>query len=715
MQENLKQNPKVKILVGYHKPAVLLKDEILTPIHLGRALATEASKDGTMSEADFEWMCENMIGDDTGDNISHLNRYFNELTGLYWAWKNYDKLDNPDYIGFMHYRRHFILDEEVEQSEGYFKTYNFLTPHYLEQIGLNEKNIKNILLDTDLIQVAPVIRSDGLSVYEQFKELETPKYNLDADIFYQAMSLLEKEIPEYKQAFRDYLNSKEHICYNMFIMKKELFFRYAQFLFQALEILSNHFHFDDSQESFQNERILGYSLERLLGVFIFKYRQNLNIKKFKISFVQNCDLVIKEIDPAFLENNICIVLSCDENYVNYLGVCLSSILKSSSSDKNYDICILHNGLSSHSIQKILSLKNSDNISIRLFSIKAYLENIDFHVLGHFSEATYYRFFIPKLFSAYEKIIYLDTDMIILADLAQLYEIPLENNFVLATKNAAILTQLVQYKKNPNDQIKFMNQKMKLKNPYNYFQAGLLVFDIQKCRQINFTQACLDKLKELENPPLVDQDVLNCVLEGKVKFIDFKWNYVWHIDILNKVSFLPVAAMKEYIRAGKNPCIIHYAHSFKPWSNPSLPKAEIWWSYARNTYFYEEILYKNLALKFKGHYGADRRIKKQLSYKLGAEILSIKKAPLKVLILPFSLLFLIYQHRANRKIYESVISVNENLKLPTLQSYKDYNKALDVKKHLSYRLGAALLKNPLTFIFKIKGIYKKWKEDKENEL
>ncbi|KQH56827.1 glycosyl transferase, partial [Campylobacter coli] len=96
----INENPKVKILVGYHKPAVLLKDEILTPIHLGRALATQVSKDGEMSKEDFKWMCENMIGDDTGDNISHLNRYFCELTGIYWAWKNYDKLGNPDYIGF---------------------------------------------------------------------------------------------------------------------------------------------------------------------------------------------------------------------------------------------------------------------------------------------------------------------------------------------------------------------------------------------------------------------------------------------------------------------------------------------------------------------------------------------------------------------------------------------------------------------------------------
>ncbi|EAM0315351.1 DUF4422 domain-containing protein, partial [Campylobacter coli] len=110
-------NPKVKILVGYHKPATLIKNEIFTPIHLGRDLATQASKDGEMSQEDFDWMCENMIGDNTGENISYLNRYFCELTGIYWAWKNYDKLGNPDYIGFAHYRRLLFNNKEYSTNK----------------------------------------------------------------------------------------------------------------------------------------------------------------------------------------------------------------------------------------------------------------------------------------------------------------------------------------------------------------------------------------------------------------------------------------------------------------------------------------------------------------------------------------------------------------------------------------------------------------------
>ncbi|HEC1584163.1 TPA: DUF4422 domain-containing protein, partial [Campylobacter upsaliensis] len=149
------KNPSVKILIGYHKPAVLVKDDVLTPIHLGRALATEASKDGEMSQEDFEWMCENMIGDDTGDNISHLNRYLNELTGIYWAWKNYDKLGNPDYIGYMHYRRHFVFADHfahmynLDKHHSYFLNIKQQDDIYFSVI--NPKNFKKVISDNDII------------------------------------------------------------------------------------------------------------------------------------------------------------------------------------------------------------------------------------------------------------------------------------------------------------------------------------------------------------------------------------------------------------------------------------------------------------------------------------------------------------------------------------------------------------------------------------
>ena len=79
----MEKQPTIKILVGYHKPASLLKSDILVPIHLGRAIADQISKDGYLSEEDYQWLFNNTVGDDTGDNISNQNRCYCELTGLF--------------------------------------------------------------------------------------------------------------------------------------------------------------------------------------------------------------------------------------------------------------------------------------------------------------------------------------------------------------------------------------------------------------------------------------------------------------------------------------------------------------------------------------------------------------------------------------------------------------------------------------------------------
>lgn len=148
---NKDEEKSIKILVCYHKKDRLFKNEILVPIHCGRALACEASKDGKISKKDYQWMIDNMIGDDTGENISKLNRDVNEMSAIYWAWKNYDKLGNPDYIGLCHYRRIFDFSDVIK------------TPiiDFLDNMGLNKKLINQILNKYDFIYRAGLNITDN--------------------------------------------------------------------------------------------------------------------------------------------------------------------------------------------------------------------------------------------------------------------------------------------------------------------------------------------------------------------------------------------------------------------------------------------------------------------------------------------------------------------------------------------------------------------------
>ncbi|ECL3103884.1 hypothetical protein FSS56_03865 [Campylobacter coli] len=151
---------------------------------------------------------------------------------------------------------------------------------------------------------------------------------------------------------------------------------------------------------------------------------------------------------------------------------------------------------------------------------------------------------------------------------------------------------------------------------------------------------------------------------------------------------------------------------------------MWWQYARQTPFYEEILFKNIKdFTFKNlpssytnsiqakPYGAVEKIKTHLSYKLGNEILSAKENKLKVMVLPFTLIFISLKHKISNSIYKLMLNSNPNLKSLPLSHYSDYHEALKIQNYLSYKLGNLLVKHPFTFVFRVSRVYREWKKEK----
>ena len=208
---------KFKILVVYHKKAPMFKNEVLEPIHAGRSCADEASKDGMLPRDDYDWLCRKMIGDDTGggqNNISHLNRDINEWSVIYWAWKNYEKLGNPDYIGLMHYRRLFDFRGVVNTDRC----------SYAGALGLKKKYLKKIFTKYDFVY------RNGFHVKDKTLHTFEP-YQLEAKLSDDNHPLL----------YNEYLKfNAEQIFYpnNIFIMKKDDFFGFCKESFDLMmEIL----------------------------------------------------------------------------------------------------------------------------------------------------------------------------------------------------------------------------------------------------------------------------------------------------------------------------------------------------------------------------------------------------------------------------------------------------------------------------------------------
>lgn len=269
---------KIKIFITYKDRHTLLKSGILEPIQTGRAIAEEVFKE--------------MIGDDSGDNISDKNPKYCELTAQYWVWKHYQEIGNPDYVGFMHYRRHFIFDESLEHLPhiwlpgGKFYFVESIYQNYIRHFS-EEKILPYLEKEPDCIafsrvNILPVTNQPDLKhhFYNGLPAQKEENFNV-------LERIVKENYPDYVQTFDEFKNGTDMFCCNSFVMPKDLFFEYSEFLFGILTRVDEII--DSSKYNEKEIRFLGFMGEYLLSIFLFKKLKKTDFKLIELpgTFVCN--------------------------------------------------------------------------------------------------------------------------------------------------------------------------------------------------------------------------------------------------------------------------------------------------------------------------------------------------------------------------------------------------------------------------------------------
>ena len=528
-----------------------------------------------------------MLGDDTGDNISAKRMSYCELTVQYWAWKNV----KADYYGLCHYRRYFSFSEKLlpEDIHGAINC-DLLGNDEIQKLNLlNKEVIHNKIDKYDFIISQPAqLKKVGIkSVYEQYSKI--PELHIeDLDC---ALSIVKRLYPDYTKAIDKYIFGSEFFPCNMFIMKREIFNEYCEWLFTILDEIERTI--DTSLYSMEGRRTLGHIAERLLGIFYTYIKENR--PKCKLNILQRT--IIWNVEPsnlpkpAFEENNIPIVFSFSDFFVPYAAVTLYSLIVNSSANNNYDIVVFCTDITNRNkmlLQKMFS--SHPNFSIRFYNISRFVRNMKLKANNHVSVETFYRLIVNQVMRNYQKILYLDSDLIILKDPASLYFTDLGKNLAGATIDA---DHAGEYHAAIPAVKKYTDTVLRLKDPYSYFQAGVILFHIGNINR-KFSSTELIEFAEKREYMYVDQDVLNVKFEGQVQIIDPRWNVMTdcnEIRINELIKKAPFKIYQSYLESRKSPFIIHYAGNEKPWNSPISDMADIYWEYARKTPFYEAILWR----------------------------------------------------------------------------------------------------------------------------
>ncbi len=202
------KTPKIRLIVAAHKEYEMPQDPMYLPLQVGAAGKDEIG----LFEDPATGAERSYYRDDCGDNISKLNSSYCELTGLYWGWKNLD----ADYIGLVHYRRHFTKHPEKM--------------HYRAGDLNHVLSTKQALRIMDRCDIAvPKKRKYHIeTLYSHYAHTFTG-HHLDI-----AEEVIRDLYPQDLDICRETYKQKWGYMFNMCIMSKELLDDYCSWLFSIL-------------------------------------------------------------------------------------------------------------------------------------------------------------------------------------------------------------------------------------------------------------------------------------------------------------------------------------------------------------------------------------------------------------------------------------------------------------------------------------------------
>jgi lipopolysaccharide biosynthesis glycosyltransferase len=258
-----------------------------------------------------------------------------------------------------------------------------------------------------------------------------------------------------------------------------------------------------------------------------------------------------------------IVCASDDNFIPHCLVMLKSLLANNSGLR---VWLISDGLSAN-VKKLVEDRIKSyggsievlEISNEMYSKFPMPKN---SLNGHISRATYLRLFIGELLpKAINKVIYLDSDIIIRKSIHDLWTIDLEG-FAMAGVRQIYNEDL---------------DRLRLNIPptYGYINAGVLLINLDYVRKIDFLTICIDYMDKYSDCVLHhDQDVLNALFYKETKYISPNWNattLIFHpLVFFKKIKFLKgwlgiSARWSDFEKIRRDPSIVHYTSYPKPWN------------------------------------------------------------------------------------------------------------------------------------------------------
>lgn len=260
-----------------------------------------------------------------------------------------------------------------------------------------------------------------------------------------------------------------------------------------------------------------------------------------------------------MKNKAYIELHTDNNYVIATVVTITSLLKNKNKDSKYEIRVLGNNLTPENIKLI------EKTGVKVIPHQSSFSKFEGTHL-FVSSTDLFKFDLADALSDWDKVLYLDTDMIIQGDLSELFGTDLGDNYVAAVKDMAGMVS-----ENHHNRIGHLN----------YFNAGMMLLNLKKMREDNIRDKLIDYKLNKDSGHFMSQDALNVVFDEKVVYLHPKYNFMapnmQSYKDQQVCEFYDIS-QNEYKNMKTDATILHLTNQKKPWNFKEIYGSELWHKY-----------------------------------------------------------------------------------------------------------------------------------------
>ena len=274
---------------------------------------------------------------------------------------------------------------------------------------------------------------------------------------------------------------------------------------------------------------------------------------------------IKSLSQYGKKAEIPIFFACDEGFVKYTMVSMKSIMENADRSRKYHIYILHMGITEATQAKVLAMADEE-FAIDFVDVTDKMESIanKLPIRDYYSNTTYFRLFIPDMFPQYRKALYIDSDTIVVGNIAELYDHKLGKLYAGVCPDRVVAQ---------TDILGDYVEKVLGVKRTKYFNAGVMLMNCSQFRENHLLDEFLEMLHIYLFVVAQDQDYLNLICKNQVLYMEPKWN---------AQVFGELACPEEEVG------LFHFNMAAKPWHYEDCRLAEYFWKYAKMTADYDAI-------------------------------------------------------------------------------------------------------------------------------